>query len=76
MILTDISNLLRSRGQMSLLDLSIHLDANPDAVRGMLDVLQRKGRVRKLPAGTACSGGCTRCAADTVEIYAWAASTA
>jgi hypothetical protein len=28
---------------------------------GMLGILERKGRVRRLPTGTACGGGCNKC---------------
>ncbi len=37
-----------------------HLDADPEAVRGMLEHWMRKGRVRRHLAGAAC-GGCSQC---------------
>jgi hypothetical protein len=40
-----------------LSDLSQHFATTPEALRGMLEC---KGRVRELPAGTTCGGGCTR----------------
>jgi putative ferrous iron transport protein C len=43
-----------------VLDLAHGLDAAPDALKGMLAILERKGRVRRLPAGTACNG-CHKC---------------
>ena len=75
MILSRVSDYLRLHRQASLLDMSIGLDTDAEALRGMLDVLQRKGRVRKLPRGTACGGGCMKCKIDTVELYAWASET-
>ena len=47
------------------------LDATPEALREMLSVLERKGRVQKLPSGTACGGGCNKCSPSDVEIYEW-----
>lgn len=71
MILSRVSEYLRTHRQASLQDMSIGLNADAQALRGMLDVLQNKGRVRKLPSGTACASGCVKCKPDTVELYAW-----
>lgn len=71
MILSRVSDYLKQHKRASLLDMSIGLDTDAEALRGMLDVLQRKGRVNKLPSGTACGGGCTKCSTDTIELYAW-----
>jgi hypothetical protein len=36
-----------------------------------LSMLECKGRVRKLPTGTACGGGCRNCDPGSIEIYEW-----
>ncbi|NJL02660.1 MAG: hypothetical protein HC838_09370 [Spirulinaceae cyanobacterium RM2_2_10] len=46
-----------------------HTDAS--ALRGMLERLIRKVRVRKLPVKTC--GGCHNCQPETLEIYEWVA---
>ncbi len=71
MILSRVDAYLKERGRVSLLDLAHGLDATPEALRDMLALLERKGRVRRLPAGTACGGGCNRCAPESVELYEW-----
>lgn len=71
MILSQLTEYLAEHKQAPLVDLSYRLEATPEALRGMLAVLERKGRVRKLPAGTPCGGGCSRCAPQTVEVYQW-----
>ena len=71
MIVTEVSRYLQTQGRAALRDLSSRFDANPDALRGMLSTLERKGRVRKLPANTACGGGCTSCDPTSIEIYEW-----
>jgi DNA-binding IclR family transcriptional regulator len=71
MILSQLNQYLAANRRAALADLSQHFGAAPEALRGMLGVLERKGRVRKLPAGTACGGGCTRCEPASVELYEW-----
>ena len=75
MILADIRDYLRERGQVSLSDLALHFDSDPLAVRGMLDVWVRKGRVSKLQGGADC-GGCNQCDSAANEIYQWTADGA
>ena len=70
MILSDIRNYLRERGQASLADVALHFDSEPDAVRGMLNTWVRKGKLIKLDGGSAC-GGCNQCDAAANEIYHW-----
>ncbi len=80
-MLADVREYLRGRERASLRDLALHFDMAPDAMRELLGVWLRKGRVRRVdiaPAdgcGSACGGGCSGCGpggADT-EVYAWAA---
>jgi putative ferrous iron transport protein C len=71
MILSDIKGYLMQHGQASLADIATHFDSSPDAVRGMLEVWQRKGRVRRLMANASCGSGCSKCDMETVEIYQW-----
>ena len=49
MILSDLKGYLEARGQATLADMALHLRAEPEAVRAMLSVWERKGRVRRLP---------------------------
>jgi DNA-binding IclR family transcriptional regulator len=71
MILSQLNQYLAAHRRAALADLSQHFATAPEALRGMLGVLERKGRVRKLPAGSTCGGGCTRCDPSAVEIYEW-----
>jgi hypothetical protein len=73
MILSDIRNYLRERGQASLSDVALHFDSEPDAVRGMLDIWVRKGRLLKLDGGGNC-GGCNQCDPAANEVYQWVGS--
>ena len=73
MILSDIKRLLGERGQASLAELSQHFGSDPEAMRGMLEFWIARGRVvRHVPS---CGGGCTQCAPEVIEVYAWITNT-
>ena len=71
MILSELTSYLAQHERVALLDISYRFDTDADALRGMLALLERKGRVRKLPEGTPCGGGCSKCDAATIELYEW-----
>jgi len=70
MILSQLNDYLKIRHRASLKDMAQGLGAAPEALRGMLAVLERKGRARRLPAGTGC-GGCCKCDPASIELYEW-----
>jgi hypothetical protein len=74
MIVSRLSTYLQQHQRASLHDMALGLDTDAEALRHMLSVLERKGRVKRLPSGTPCSGGCGKCQPDTVEIYEWTGS--
>ena len=74
MILSDIGAYVKQRGRVSLEDVALHFDAEPDAVRGMLEVWIRKGKISKSRLGTSCGAGCDQCKPATTEIYVWGGS--
>lgn len=67
MILSELRSYVQVHQRVTLLDLVNRFDADADALRGMLAVLERKGRVRKLPV-SAC-GGCNKCDPASLELY-------
>ncbi|NES96312.1 MAG: sugar metabolism transcriptional regulator [Desertifilum sp. SIO1I2] len=69
MILQQLQNYLRNHTQTSLEDLAHHFQTDADALREMLNLLIRKGRVRKL-AQKQC-GSCCSCAPEHLELYEW-----
>ena len=71
MILTDLRNYLKERKRAALYDMALHFDTDQEALRGMLEQWVAKGRVAKLPTGTACGGGCNKCDPAFIEIYEW-----
>lgn len=71
MILSQIKRYLAERGQATLADIALHCDAEPDAVRGMLEHWIRKGKVERCMASDFCGSSCGSCDPATVEIYFW-----
>jgi putative ferrous iron transport protein C len=72
-LLSRLSEYLAARGRASLQEIAIGIDAEPSALRGMLGLLERKGRVRKLDPAVRC-GNCTGCAQGAAEVYEWIGS--
>ncbi|HFD80041.1 MAG TPA: sugar metabolism transcriptional regulator [Gammaproteobacteria bacterium] len=74
MILSDIRRYLERRGQATLADIALHFDTDPQAVRGMLEIWIRKGKVQRRSATAACGSSCSQCDPATTEIYVWGGS--
>lgn len=71
MILANIRDYLKQRGQCTLSDIALHFDTDADAVRGMLDVWIRKGKVEKSSATDSCGTSCQSCDPAATEVYSW-----
>lgn len=71
MMLVDLRNYVAARGRVSMRDLALHFQVEPEAVRGMLEHWIRKGKVRRDAACPPCGSGCCNCASDLTEIYLW-----
>lgn len=71
MMLADIRRYLQQRGRASLADIAVHFDTEPDALRGMLAVWMRKGRVLRQTATASCGSSCSKCQQAATEIYIW-----
>jgi hypothetical protein len=70
-MLLDIKAYMQERKHVSLRDIALHFDADPEAVRGMLDKWIEKGRVIKCST-EACGGCASKCAtAQQEEAYEW-----
>ena len=71
MILSKVSNYLKLNRRAAVQDMSSVLDASPDALRAMLQRLETKGMVRRLPTGTSCGSSCGKCKPEQIEMYEW-----
>jgi putative ferrous iron transport protein C len=71
MILAEVRDYLAARRRAPLTELAARFDVDAEAARAMLDHLVRKGRLRRIVAGTAACGGCCGCADQLPEVYEW-----
>jgi len=71
MILSDIGNYVQEHGQATLGEIAQHFNAQPDAVRGMLETWIRKGKISRQLATTSCGSSCQQCDTASIEIYIW-----
>lgn len=71
MILSDIRDYLKQRGQCTLSDIALHFDTDADAVRGMLDIWIKKDKIEKRSATSSCGTSCQSCDPATTEVYTW-----
>jgi putative ferrous iron transport protein C len=71
LILSDLTGYLAQHKRAALADLSHRFGSSPEALRPMLEVLARKGRVRRLAPGSSCAGGCCQCDPASLETYEW-----
>jgi DNA-binding IclR family transcriptional regulator len=69
MILQQLQSYLYTHPQTSLEELVRQFQTDADALREMLNLLIRKGRVRKL-TGKQCYG-CHSCSPESLELYEW-----
>ena len=70
-MLKDIEAYLKERGPACLTDIALHLDADPDAISPMLELLAARGRIRPLPMPRSSCGSCTRCAPEALALWEW-----
>ncbi|MFP4154392.1 MAG: FeoC-like transcriptional regulator [Halothiobacillaceae bacterium] len=71
MILADVRDYLARHRFATLAELTDYFSSSPEAMRDMLGVLERKGRVQKTSAGGPGCGDCKLCATGSLELYLW-----
>lgn len=73
MILSQVREYIRERGNATLSDVALHFDAEPEAVRGMLEIWINKGKIHRQSATENCGSSCNSCDSAAIEIYSWGA---
>jgi len=71
MILAEVRDYLKQRRQCALSDVAMHFDTDADAVRGMLEIWIKKGKIEKRSVTAACGSSCQSCDPASTEIYIW-----
>ena len=71
-MLSEIKRYLIKHKRVTLGDLAIHFDTDPEAMKGMLGQWIRKGKVLKSDVQSDCGKSCGRCCEGAaLEIYEW-----
>jgi putative ferrous iron transport protein C len=70
-ILSKVREYVKERGRVTLADIVLHFDSDPESVRPMLDIWIKKGKISKEMLTSACGSSCNSCDAATTEIYIW-----
>jgi len=70
MILRELRDYIKQRNQVEIGEIASHFDTDPDALRGMIDHMIRKGQVQKLSCGSACSSS-SCCSVAISEVFQW-----
>jgi len=71
MILTQVRDYLKQRGQAPLRDMALEFNMDQEALRPIVEQWIAKGKLEKLPEGSACGDGCNSCEPQTIELYQW-----
>ena len=72
MILSDIRNYVKSRGQVTLSDIVTHFDSESSAMEGMLQRWIDKGIIEKRRLTSSCGDSCNQCGVSDSMLYVWA----
>jgi DNA-binding MarR family transcriptional regulator len=68
-MLTEIIKLLKERGPMSLAELARHFQTEVPAMEGMLETLERKGRIQRLDTKCSRCKGCVEVKPEDAAIF-------
>jgi len=68
-MLTEILKLLAERGPMSLAEISRHFKSEVSAMQGMLEMLEAKGRVKRLDTKCSNCKGCIEVKPEDAAIF-------
>jgi hypothetical protein len=71
MVLAELRDFLQQRQRVALSELISHFAVDAEAMRGMLALWQRKGRLRKVSKTAQCGTQCCQCDTTLTEIYEW-----
>jgi DNA-binding MarR family transcriptional regulator len=68
-MLSEIIRLLKERGPMSLAELARHFQTEVPAMEGMLETLERKGRIRRLENKCSRCKGCAEVKPEDAAVF-------
>jgi hypothetical protein len=78
---SEVKRYLQTRGIAPLSDLVNRFGCDAEAMHGVLEFWERKGRVKRLETQAGCASGCSGCPGGTCStpalsaVYQWVEST-
>ncbi len=70
MLLSELNRYFARHERVCMADLVNHFNTSPEAMRGMLDMLAAKKRIKRVMVQIDC-GACSKCDPKQLEIYEW-----
>jgi len=70
-MLSDIINEFKKRGALSVSDVANRFQLEVSAVEGMLQTLERKGRIARVQTKCGACKGCVNVKPEDVAIFQW-----
>lgn len=71
MLLGEIRDYLKQRGNASLQDVAIHFDIAPETAELALHYWQKKGKIRAMSTGCGSAGCSSGGCSGTASVYEW-----
>jgi DeoR/GlpR family transcriptional regulator of sugar metabolism len=71
MILSELREYVHEHHVVNMYDLVTYFDTDADTIRDMLNVLIRKGQVRKVQDSDVLCRKCVHCRLLAAELYEW-----
>lgn len=68
---SELRTYLKEHRHVTLADLSIHFQSDPQAVKAAMQTWVKKGVVNETLAEAGCSEGCCKCKPESITIYKW-----
>ena len=68
-MLTEIIKLLKERGPVSLAELARHFQTDVPAMQGMLELLEKKGRIQRLETNCSRCKGCVEVKPEDAAVF-------
>lgn len=75
-MLTELIKLLKERGPMSIAELARHFEVEVPVMTGMLETLERKGRIERLETKCSRCKGCSQVKPEDAAVFRHVGSSA
>lgn len=68
---SELRTYVKEHRHVTLTDLAIHFQSDPQAIKAAMQTWIKKGVVNATQAEAGCSKGCCKCKTEDITIYQW-----